>query len=166
MSNFINRLKTPIPVLDRILEIVTGVMLFALLVLTAILYHISPDTIPTHFSITGNPDTLMGKTFYWKVSGLFALFLLINFISAYYPEKDTMRLPIRSKNMSIRQMMLAARLCRIINIGLALMWLGILLSISALTLGIDKMVITIVNVLAILMIIIPSIGYGIKIIRG
>lgn len=165
ISNFINRLRTPIPISDRILEIVTGIMLIALLVLTAILYKISPDTIPTHYSISGTPDALSNKSFYWQISGLFVLFILLDFISAYYTDKKIVRLPVRRKNMTPRQMMLAGRMCRIINIGLVLMWLSTLLSISVPVLGLNKMVITILNASALLVLIIPSIWYGIKIAR-
>ena len=166
INNFINRLRTPVPLPDRILEIVAGVMVIALLVTTAILYSMSPDTIPTHFTLSGVADDWSDKSFYWLISGMFALFMLIDFISAYYTDKNTVRMPIRSKNMSPRQMMLAARLCRIINIALALMWLNILLSISSPWLGIEKGAITAMNVISIILITIPSVWYGIKIMRG
>lgn len=166
INNFLNRLRTPVPTVDRILEIVAGVMVIVLIVTTAILYNMSPDTIPTHFTLSGEADDWSGKSFYWQISGLFVLFMLIDYISAYYTDKNSVRMPIRCKNMSPRQIMLAARLCRIINIGLALIWLDVLLSISSPWLSIDKSAITAMNVVSILILIIPSIWYGIKIMRG
>lgn len=165
MNNLINRLRTPIPTADRILEIVAGVLIITMLVITAIFYKMSPDTVPSHFSMTGEPDAFTCKSIYWQTSGMFVLFMLISFISAYYTDKNSVRLPIRAKNMTQRQIMLAARMCRIINIGLAILWLNILISMTASTLGIEKSEITILNVTSILILIIPSIWYGIKIMR-
>ena len=163
--NLINRLRTPIPTADRILEIVAGVQIITMLVITAIFYKISPDTVPSHFSMTGEPDAYTYKSIYWLTSGMFVLIMLITFISAYYTDKNSVRLPVRAKNMTQRQIMLAARMCRFINIGLGLLWLNILISMASSSLGIEKKAIIIMNVASILILIIPSIWYGIKIMR-
>lgn len=162
INSIISRLRTPIPTADRILEIAAGLLVIVMLVMTAIFYKISPDTVPSHFSFTGEANDFSDKSFYWQISGMFVLFMLINFFAAYYPDKNTVRLPIRSKNMSPRQMMLAGRMCRIINIGLAMLWFSIIFSATTKTLGIDKAFVTIINVTAIMILIIPSIWYGYK----
>ena len=166
LNNFINRLRTPVPLPDRILEIVAGVMVIALLVTTAIFYSMSPDTIPTHISFSGEADEWSDKSFYWLTSGMFTLFMLIDFISAYYTDKNSVRMPIRNKDLSPRQIMLAARLCRIINIGLALIWLDVLLSISAVWLHISNGAVTVMNIVSVSLLVIPSVWYGYKIMHS
>lgn len=166
INNLINRLGTPVPLPDRILEIVAGVMVIALLVTTAILHSMSPDTIPTHLSFSGEADDFSDKSFYWLTSVMFTLFMLINFISAYYTDKNSVRLQIRRKEMSPRQIMLAARVCRITNVALAIIWLDVLLSMSADWLQISSASVIAMNIVSVSLLIIPSIWYGIKIMNS
>ena len=166
INNFLNRLRTPIPIVDRILEIVAGVCVIALFVTTAIFYNLSPEEVPTHYSFSGEADEYSGNSFYWLMSGLFFIFMLITYISAYYPNSNSVRLPIRSKEMTPLQMMLVARMTRIINIGLAFLWLDVLLSISASTLNIEWDTIRLINISSVIVITIPAIWYTIKIMHN
>ena len=165
-NNLIDRLRTPIPLPDRILEIVAGVMLISMLVTTAILYDMSPDTVPSHFSFTGKADGWSDKSFYWQISCLFALFMLIDFISAYYTEMNNVRITIRKKNMNELQKQLNGRMCRVINIGLAFLWCSILLSTSSEFLGIGQHMLIIMFITSIAFIAVPVIYYRIRIIKS
>lgn len=168
INNFMNRLRTPLPIADRILEIVAGVMVIALFVTTAVLYKLSPDEVPRHFSFFGLDvaSDWTGRGVFWFISGMQAFGMLVVYISAYYTDRNTVRMPIRTATMSPRQMMLAARLCRIINIALALMWLDLLLNLSAPSLHIDQVLIHILTATWVLFLIIPCIWYSIKIMRS
>lgn len=168
INDFMNRLRTPIPMTDRILEIVAGVMVITLFVITAILYKLSPDEVPGHFSFFGLDveSDWTGKGVFWFISGMLAFCMLVVYISAYYTDKNTVRMPIRKATMSLRQMMLAERLCRIINIALALMWLDLLLNLSAPSLHIDQVLIHILNATWVLFLFVSYIWYGIKIMRS
>ena len=164
-NNLIDRLRTPIPLPDRILEIVAGIMLMALLVMTEILYDMSPDTVPSHFSFTGKADGWSDKSFYWQISCLFVLFMLVDFISAYYTEMNTVRIT-RKKNMNELQKQLYSRMCRVINIGMAFLWCSILLSTSSEFLGIGQHMLIIIFITSIAFIAVPVIYYRIRIIKS
>ncbi len=165
MNNLLNRLKSPIPVTDRVLEIAAGIIFIAMLVMTAILYNMAPDTVPSHFTFTGHADEWSDKIFLWQTSGLFVIFMVITYISAYYTDRNVVRLPTRKKLMNEYQKALSSRLCRIINIGLAILWCNILLSASSEILGIGETLISVLIFASTALIIIPSIYYTIKIIR-
>ena len=51
-----DRKKKPITLSDRILELVAAAMAVLLLILTGVLYSQAPETVPTHFNLSGDAD--------------------------------------------------------------------------------------------------------------
>ena len=132
-----DRKKKPITLSDRILELVAAAMAVLLLILTGVLYGKAPDTVPSHFSFSGEVDAWSGKGIYW----LMALIMLIGMAicaSAAYNRK-LVNLPIRLKEeVFYRQIGLISRMCRIMTLMFGLIWLAVLLAMSASFIGVPE----------------------------
>ncbi len=146
-----DRKKMPIPHSDRLLELVALAMVIMMLVLTGILYSKAPDTVPTHFNFAGEADGWEGKDFYWILAGIMMVGMAICASAAY--NRKLVNLPIRLKpEVFYRQIGLISRMCRIMTLVLSLMWLAILLAMSASFIGMpEDVAITLIPVTVALM---------------
>ena len=132
-----DRKKKPITLSDRILELVALAMAVVMLVLTGVLYSKAPDTVPTHFNFAGVADGWEGKAFYWILAGIMMSGMAICASAAY--NRKLVNLPIRLKpEVFYRQIGLISRMCRIMTLVLSLIWLAILLAMSASFIGMPE----------------------------
>ena len=123
-----DRKKKPITLSDRLLELVAGAMAVCMLVLTGILYNQAPDMVPTHFNLAGDADGWGGKGFYW----IFAIIMLVC-------NRKLVNLPVRLKQaVFYRQIGLISRMCRIMTLVFGLIWLTVLLAMSASFIGLPE----------------------------
>ena len=132
-----DRKKKPITLSDRILELVAAAMAVVMLVLTGVLYSKAPDIVPTHFNFSGDADGWEGKVFYWILAGIMLVGMAICASAAY--NRKLVNLPIRLKpEVFYRQIGLISRMCRIMTIALSLIWLAVLLAMSASFIGLPE----------------------------
>ena len=132
-----DRKKKPITLSDRLLELVAAAMAVCLLVLTGVLYSKAPDTVPSHFNFAGEIDGWSGKEVYWIMAVVFVVMMAVCASAAY--NRKLVNLPIRLKEpVFYRQIGLIGRMCRIMTLVLSLMWLAILLAMSASFIGMPE----------------------------
>ena len=125
-----DRKKKPITLSDRLLELVAAAMAVCLLVLTGVLYSKAPDTVPSHFNFAGEIDGWSGKEVYWILAVLFLVMMIICASAAY--NRKLVNLPIRLKEaVFYRQIGLISRMCRIMTLVSGVIWLSVLLAMSA-----------------------------------
>jgi uncharacterized membrane protein len=129
-----DRRKAPITKSDRLLELLALVMGVVLLVLTGVFYVEAPETVPSHFNATGEADGWSGKYIYWVMAVVFLLSMVLCATAAY--NRNLVNLPIRLKEpVFYRQIGLIGRMCRIMTLGMGLIWLAVLLAMSSEVLG-------------------------------
>ena len=130
LSNFIQTFKVPVPVFDRILEVIALVLLLALLGLTTALYMQAPEQIPTNFNWNDEPTKWADKAMYWYMAVFFVLMMLLSATSAY--DFRFTNLPVRLKEPVINvQKMYISRMSRFLTLCIGTMWLSYLLSTAA-----------------------------------
>ena len=124
-----DRKKTPIPLSDRILELVALFMAIMMLVLTGVLYSKAPDVVPSHFNFSMEADAWSGKGIYWVLAIIMLIGMAICASAAY--NRKLVNLPVRLKpEVFYRQIGLISRMCRIMTVIFGLIWLSVLLSMS------------------------------------
>ena len=129
-----DRKKKPITLSDRLLELVAAAMAVCMLVLTGVLYSKAPDTVPTHFNLAMEADGWGDKSFYWILAVIMLIGMAICASAAY--NRKLVNLPIRLKPaVFYRQIGLISRMCRIMTLTFGLIWLAVLLSMSASFIG-------------------------------
>ncbi len=129
-----DRKKKPITLSDRLLELVAAAMAVCLLVLTGVLYSKAPDTVPSHFNFAGEIDGWSGKEVYWIMAVVFVVMMAVCASAAY--NRKLVNLPIRLKPaVFYRQIGLISRMCRIMTLVSGVLWLSVLLAMSADTVG-------------------------------
>ena len=129
-----DRKKKPITLSDRLLELVSAAMAVCMLVFTGVLYSKAPDTIPTHFNLAMEVDAWGGKSVYWILAGIMLVGMAICASAAY--NRKLVNLPVRLKPAVLyRQIGLISRMCRIMTLTFSLIWLAVLLSMSASFIG-------------------------------
>ena len=129
-----DRKKKPITLSDRLLELVAAAMAVCMLVFTGVLYSKAPDTIPTHFNLAMEADAWGGKSVYWILAGIMLVGMAICASAAY--NRKLVNLPVRLKPAVLyRQIGLISRMCRIMTLTFILIWLAVLLSMSASFIG-------------------------------
>ena len=129
--------KAPVTMADRLLELFAAVMAVVLLVLTAVLYADAPDVVPSHFNFSGEADGWENKGIYWVIAIIFVVGMVVCASAAY--NRKLVNLPIRLKEQVFyRQIGLIGRMCRIMTLGMGLIWMSTLLAMSAERLGIPS----------------------------
>jgi hypothetical protein len=132
-----DRKKKPITLSDRILELVAAAMAVLLLILTGVLYSKAPDTVPSHFNLAMEVDAWSGKGVYWVLAAIMLVGMIICASAAY--NRKLVNLPIRLKEpVFYHQIGLISRMCRIMTITFGLIWLAVLLAMSASFIGIPE----------------------------
>lgn len=147
-----DRKKKPITLSDRLLELVAGAMAVCMLVLTGVLYNQAPDMVPTHFNLAGDADGWGGKDFYWVFAIIMLLCMAISASAAY--NRKLVNLPIRLKQaVFYRQIGLISRMCRVMTLVFGLIWLTVLLAMSASFIGLpEEMAVSFIPMSVLLMI--------------
>lgn len=129
-----DRKKAPITKADRLLELLALVMVVALLVLTGVLYAQAPDIVPSHFNALGEADGWSSKKIYWVMPAIFMPGMALCALAAY--NRNLVNLPVRLKEpVFYRQIGLVGRMCRVMTLGMGLIWLTVQLSMSSEQLG-------------------------------
>mgnify|MGYP003537902968 FL=1 len=132
-----DRKKKPITLSDRILELVAAAMAVLLLILTGVLYSKAPDTVPSHFNLAMEVDAWSGKGVYWVLAAIMLVGMIICASAAY--NRKLVNLPIRLKEpIFYHQIGLISRMCRIMTITFGLIWLAVLLAMSASFIGMPE----------------------------
>ena len=132
-----DRKKKPITLSDRILELVALAMALMMLVLTGILYSKAPDTVPSHFNLAMEADAWSGKSVYWVLAGIMLVGMVICASAAY--NRKLVNFPVRLKEpVFYHQIGLISRMCRVMTIVFSLVWLAVLLAMSASFIGLPE----------------------------
>ena len=132
-----DRKKKPITLSDRLLELVAAAMAVVMLVLTGILYSKAPDTVPSHFNLAMEEDAWAGKGIYWVLAAIMLVGMIICASAAY--NRKLVNLPFRLKeSVFYHQIGLISRMCRIMTIAFGLVWLAVLLAMSASFIGMPE----------------------------
>ena len=132
-----DRKKKPITKSDRLLELIAAAMAVSLLILTGILYSKSPDIVPSHFNAEMEVDAWSGKGVYWVLAVTMLVGMAVCASAAY--NRKLVNLPIRLKQeVFYRQIGLIGRMCRIMTISFGLIWLSVLLAMSAGFIGLPE----------------------------
>ena len=145
-----DRKKKPITQSDRLLELVAAAMSVCMLVFTGVLYSKAPDTIPTHFNLAMEADAWGGKSVYWILAGIMLVGMAICASAAY--NRKLVNLPVRLKPAVLyRQIGLISRMCRIMTLTFSLIWLAVLLSMSASFIGLPADIMVLMIPLSVLL---------------
>ena len=145
-----DRKKKPITQSDRLLELVAVAMAVCMLVFTGVLYSKAPDTIPTHFNLAMEADAWGGKSVYWILAGIMLVGMAICASAAY--NRKLVNLPVRLKPAVLyRQIGLISRMCRIMTLTFGLIWLAVLLSMSASFIGLPADIMVLMIPLSVLL---------------
>ena len=145
-----DRKKKPITQSDRLLELVAAAMAVCMLVFTGVLYSKAPDTIPTHFNLAMEADAWGGKSVYWILAGIMLVGMAICASAAY--NRKLVNLPVRLKPAVLyRQIGLISRMCRIMTLTFGLIWLAVLLSMSASFIGLPADIMVLMIPLSVLL---------------
>lgn len=132
-----DRKKKPVTLSDRILELVAAAMAVCLLILTGVLYSKAPDTVPSHFNFAMKADDWSGKDVYWVLAVVMLIGMAICASAAY--NRKLVNLPVRLKPaVFYRQIGLISRMCRVMTLGFGLIWLTVLLAMSAGFIGLPE----------------------------
>ena len=108
-----------------------------LLVLTGVLYSKAPDTVPSHFNFAMEVDGWSGKEIYWLLAVIMVVGMVICATAAY--NRKLVNLPIRLKPaVFYRQIGLISRMCRVMTLVFGLIWLSVLLAMSASFIGMPE----------------------------
>ena len=157
-----DRKKKPVTFFDRLLELVAAVMAVNLLVLTWILYNQAPDVVPSHFNFAMEADAWSGKGVYWVLAGVMLVGMAISASAAY--NRKLVNLPIRLKEaVFYRQIGLISRMCRIMTLVFGLIWLTVLLAMSADFIGLPADVVTLIIPFSVLLMVGVVMYYTLKI---
>ena len=157
-----DRKKKPIPLSDRMLELVALAMGVVMLVLTGVLYSKAPDTVPAHFNFSGDADGWGGKVFYWILAGIMLVGMIICASAAY--NRKLVNLPVRLKpEVFYRQIGLISRMCRIMTIAFGFIWLAVLLAMSASFIGMSESVAVALIPLSVMLMLGVALFYTLKI---
>ena len=132
-----DRKKKPITLSDRLLELVAAIMAVSLLALTGILYSQAPDVVPSHFNLAMEADGWSGKGIYWVLAVVMVIGMAICASAAY--NRKLVNLPVRLKQpVFYRQIGLISRMCRVMTLAFGLIWLSVLLAMSASFIGMPE----------------------------
>ena len=157
-----DRKKKPITLSDRILELVAAAMAVLLLILTGVLYSKAPDTVPSHFNLAMEADAWSGKGVYWVLAVIMLVGMAICASAAY--NRKMVNLPIRLKpEVFYRQIGLISRMCRVMTLVFALIWLAVLLAMSASFIGLPADVTVVLIPVAVVLMLGVVLFYTLKI---
>ena len=132
-----DRKKKPITLSDRMLEAIALVEVILLLVLTWVFYDKAPETIPSHFNLSMEADAWSDKDVYWLLAVVMVIGMAICASAAY--NRKLVNLPVRLKpSVFYRQIGLISRMCRVMTVAFGLIWLTILLAMSAEFIGLPE----------------------------
>ena len=132
IRKIIRAFKAPVPLFDRILEIVALVLLIAMSFFTAYLYQQAPDEIVIKYGVNGVPIDWAGRAMLWYMSIFFTVMMLCSAASAYDVKMRFTHVPFRLKEpVKAMQLRWISRMGRCITICMGLMWLSYLLHTAA-----------------------------------
>ena len=157
-----DRKKKPITQSDRLLELLALAEAVIMLVLTAWFYNQAPDVVPSHFNFAMEADAWSGKGVYWVLAGVMLVGMAISASAAY--NRKLVNLPIRLKEaVFYRQIGLISRMCRIMTLVFGLIWLTVLLAMSADFIGLPADVVTLIIPFSVLLMVGVVMYYTLKI---
>lgn len=156
------QLKVPATTTDHILELVTSFFLILMWVFGILFYIKAANSVPTHFDLLGNPDAWGDKNTFLFTIGVGTLVIVLCAFSAYFPK--IVNLPIRLKPECINdQYVLMARMMRILNIDLSIMFLSVILIQGALQLNWNSRIFVIMESICISFIFILTVYYTFRV---
>lgn len=110
-----------------IFEIVTAILTVILWIIAIALYNKMPDTVPTHFNLSGEADGFGSKSIVFILAGLNTLVAILLLTTAYYPQTQ-IRTPFRIRNN--RQYVPLIRMVRCLAVVCSILLIGIVIRIS------------------------------------
>lgn len=129
LRKIIRAFQVPVPLADRILELVALVFLLAMLALTAYLYQQAPQEVVIKYGLNGEPVDWAAKAMFWYMSIFFIVMMLCSAAAAYDVNMRFTHVPFRLKEpVKVIQLRLLGRMSRCITICMGLMWLSYLLN--------------------------------------
>ena len=157
-----DRKKKPITQSDRLLELLALAEAVIMLALTGWFYSQAPDVVPSHFNYAMEVDAWSGKSIYWVLALVMLVSMAICASAAY--NRKLVNLPIRLKpEVFYRQIGLISRMCRIMTLVFGLIWLTVLLAMSAGLIGLPQDVVALIIPLSVLLMMGVVMYYTLKI---
>lgn len=105
-----------------IFEIIAAVLIVIMWVVTFILWSRSPESVPTHFGVTGTADAYGNRSAMLIMAAVGTLVTVIMLVSAYSPSK-TINMPVNVRTP--RQFMIVIRMTRILAVITPLLFTSI-----------------------------------------
>lgn len=131
---------------DKLLEAIVVVLLVGLWGMTVCFWNILPDRIPSHFNFSGEITAWSGKSSLFLLAGFATFGAFIMGVVAYNPRMINIPVKLNPKKLSV-QYILMARMARVCNIILVLLFISILLSVAAPGLGIKSQLLDFMHIL-------------------
>lgn len=107
-----------------IFELVTAVLVVIMWIVAIVLWSRSPETVPTHFDISGSADSYGDRATMLIVPAIGTIVSLLLLVSAYRPAK-MINMPVNVRTP--RQFMIVIRMTRILAVVITLMFISITL---------------------------------------
>lgn len=115
---------------DKILILVSIFIVLITIILSIIIYPRLPETIPTHFNASMEADGFGSKSNIFLISGIDIACVAVTIFSSFFP--NLVNLPIRlNPEKLIIQQRICSRMCRVLGVWCSILFLSILLSMSA-----------------------------------
>ena len=157
-------IRVPASTSDHILEMVASFFFVLMWVLGLVFYFKSQAPVPSHFDYLARPDAWGDKNVFLITLAVASLVMLLTAASAYYPR--LVNLPVHLKPECIHeQYALMARMMRVLNIDLGLMFLSVILTQGAPLLKLNVRIFAVVEAVCIAFIFVLTIYYSLKIWR-
>lgn len=151
-----------VTVADRILEMLSLMLVICMVVLSILFYQYAPEQIPIHFNAAGVADGWGGKGEFFFV--MFMGILVIGLCNYAAYNHKLVNLPIRLKPECLpQQLTLLGRMMRILALVLGMLFLTILCSMAAPQLGIRTEDWSFVPLIWLLAMLVLLIVYSVKI---
>ena len=122
---------------DRLIEVIGAIGFLCLVVYPILHYAELPDSIPTHFSADGKPDSYNDKWMIWLLPGIGAITYIGLTVLNKYPHIFNYPSEITEENAE-RQYRMATRMIRILNTSITCFFAYITYSTISIAMGIQN----------------------------
>lgn len=114
------KIEVPLQPIDIAVDIISALIIVALITYTYLSYTNLPETIPTHYNASGEVDGFGGKNTIWLLPGICTLMFTGLFILNKFPHLHNYMVNITEEN-ALKNYRLSTRLVRFLNLFTILM---------------------------------------------
>ncbi|MGP1477097.1 MAG: DUF1648 domain-containing protein [Phocaeicola sp.] len=150
---------------DKILILVSIFIVLITIILSIIIYPRLPETIPTHFNALMEADGFGSKSNIYFINGINIVCVTLTILSSFFPNLVNLPIRLNPERLAIQQNM-CSRMCRVLSVWCSILFLSIILSMSAFVLPSCSILWRILFFISITGVIGTSVVYTIKIYRA